>query len=194
MSRGHKSKHRKVGARKQRRNRRYWRRVTARRYEKIFEIARCFTKNISDAQDLAQTVILRLLKYCPKPVRIINLDAYIYVSTKHAWLDLQLPHREISFSELKKADLPQVAALDPKLSRFLATCDVKKLMERNKVNDAKLLQTKIWIEAGFSLPDIAFMLDEPVRRTRYRWYKYRDTQQKALRSLSAKNLASPRVH
>lgn len=194
MSRGQKSKRRKVGARKQRRNRRYWRRVTARKYEKIFEIARCFTKNISDAQDLAQTVILRLLKYCPKPVRIINLDAYIYVSAKHAWLDLQRPQREISFSDLKKADLPKVAALDPQLTRILETCDIKALMGRTEISDAKLLQTKIWIEAGFSLPDIALMLDEPVRRTRYRWYKYRNTQQKALRSLSTKNLASSRIH
>ena len=194
MSRGQKSKRRKLGSRKRRRNRRYWRRVIARQYEKIFEIARCFTKNISDAQDLAQTVILRLLKYSPKPVRIINLDAYIYVSTKHAWLDLQRPRREISFSDLKKADLPKVAALDPNLSKFLETCDIKALMGRKEVNDAKLLQTKILIEAGFSLPDIALMLDEPVRRTRYRWYKYRDTQQKALRSLSAKNLSSSRIH
>src|SRR5689334_7619720 len=93
-------------ARKQLRHRRYWKRIVANRYEKILEIARYFTRNISDAQDLAQTVILRLLTYCPRPVRIINLDAYIAVSVKHAFLDSQRrPKREISFSNLKKQDL-----------------------------------------------------------------------------------------
>ncbi len=178
---------RKVGRRKQRRNRRFWKRVVANRYARIFEIARRFTKSVSDAHDLAQTVILRLLKYSPKPVRIVNLDAYIFVSTKHAFLDSQRrPHREISFSDLKKKDLQQTAALDPNISRFLETCDLRKLERKAEANEAKLRYTKIWIGAGLKLPQIATLLNEPVRRTRYRWYQYRKNQQKALRDLSLK--------
>jgi len=187
-----KKRPRKLGRRKLRRNRRFWERVTTCRNEKILEIARRFT-NINEARDLAQTVIFRLLKYCPKPVRIINLDAYIFASTKNAWLDSQRPKKEISFSELKKTDLPKIAVSDPNLTKFLETCDIKALVKKSEPNNTKLLQTKIWIQAGFSLPDIARMLNEPIRRTRYRWYRYRNAQQKALR-LIAKNIASSKLN
>lgn len=183
-----KKRTRKLGRRKLRRNRTFWERVTTCRYERILKIAGRFT-NINEAEDLAQSVIFRLLKYCPKPIRIINLDAYIFASTKNAWLDSQRQKKEINFSELKKRDLPKIAVLDPNLTNFLETCDIKALVKKSEPNNTKLLQTKIWIQAGFTLPDIAIMLNEPVRRTRYRWYRYRNAQQKALR-LIAKNIAS----
>ena len=179
MLREQKRLRRTKSAKKQRRYRRFWKRVVANRYEKIFEIARRFTRNISDAQDLAQTVILRLLQYAPKPVRIINIDAYIFTSTKHAFLDSQRrPQREINFSDLRKEDIPEAGVLDPNITRFLATCDIKALAQKVESDDAKLLQTKILVGAGFKLPEISMLLNEPVRRTRYRWYKHRN----ALRS------------
>jgi DNA-directed RNA polymerase specialized sigma24 family protein len=163
-------------AKKQMRHRRFWKRVVANRYERILEIARRFTRDVSDAQDLAQTVILRLLQYAPKPVRIINIDAYIFTSTKHAFLDSQCrPEVEINFSDLRKEDIPETGVLDPNINRFLATCDIKALEQKVESNAAQLLQTKILIGAGFKLPQIAILLNEPVRTTRYRWYKYRNT-------------------
>lgn len=175
MRREQKRRRKTKSARKQLRHRRFWKRVVANRHERILEIARRFTRNISDAQDLAQTVILRLLTYCPRPVRVINLDAYIAVSVKHAFLDSQRrPQKEINFSELKKQDLKQTAVLDPNITRILETRDIKALTRKVEMNDAKLLLTMIWIASGLKLPEIAKLLNEPVRRTRYRWYKYRD--------------------
>lgn len=182
MRRQQRGRRRTKSAKKQLRNRKFWKRVVANRYEMIFKVARCFTKNISDAQDLAQTVVLRLLTYCPRPVRIINLDGYIAVSVKHAFLDSQRrPQREISFSDIKKTDLLKTAALDPNITRILESCDLKALGSRVEVSEDKLLvQTKMLIAAGFKLPEIAKRLNEPVRRTRHRWYRYRN----ALRSLN----------
>ena len=195
MSREQKSKRRKkLGRKKQRRYRRFWQRVTSNKYDRILEIARCFTRNITDAQDLAQTVVFRLLKYCPKPIRIINLDSYIFISTRHAWLDSQPSHKEIKFSELRKTDAPQISVLDPNLERFLETCDIKALVGKAVSNDTQLMRTKILLEAGYKLPEIAKLLGEPVRRTRHRWYRNRDAQQKALRAMTKKNLVSSRLN
>src|SRR5438045_5130197 len=104
-------RNRKLSKRKRLRNRKFWRQVIANRSERILEIARRFTKDRGDAQDLAQTVVLRLLKYCPKPVLIINLDAYIFTSTRNAWSDSERRPKEINFSDLKKGDAPQTVAL-----------------------------------------------------------------------------------
>jgi DNA-directed RNA polymerase specialized sigma24 family protein len=166
---------RKSGKKKQRRNRRFWKKVTAERHEKILEIARRFTKDINDAYDLAQTVVLRLLTYCPKPIRVINLDAYIFTSTRNAWLDSKRrPQKEINFSDLEKSNLLEIPVLDPNLNRLLKTSPLDALESKDELNDSKLLLTKIWIGEGLKLPEIAEKLDEPVRRTRYRWYRYRN--------------------
>lgn len=194
MRREQKKRRKYRSSRKQRRNRRFWQRVTANRYETILKIARRFTRNLGDAQDLAQTVVLRLLKYCPKPIRIINLDAYIFVSTRNAWLDFQRPQKEINFSELRKTDSPQIAVLDKNIERFLETCDLNALVGKTVSNDPQLMRTKILVQAGYKLPEIANLLNEPVRRTRDRWYRNRDAQQRALRAFTRRNLVSTKTN
>lgn len=192
MGRGQKGTRKTKSARNELRDRRFWKRVVANRYEKILEIARRFTRNISDAQDLAQTVILRLLQYAPKPARIINIDAYIFTSTKHAFLDSQRhSQREVVFSDLKKDDLPETGVLDPNINTFLATCDIKALEQKAESNEAKLLQTKILIGARFKLPEIAILLNEPVRRTRFRWYKYRSAMRRCAAEVAATTYVAP---
>ena len=166
-------RNKKPGRKKQRRNRRFWRHATASRYERIVEIARRFTKDLNDARDLAHAVIFRLLKYCPKPIRIINLDAYIYVSVRNEFLDSQRRQKEIDFSTLEEISAPETAVLDQNITRFLATCDLEALMQKTGTNDPNLLRTMILIGAGYDIPQIAQLLNEPVRRTRYRWYRYR---------------------
>jgi DNA-directed RNA polymerase specialized sigma24 family protein len=191
MSREQKRKqNRKFGIRKKKRHRRFWRRITTQKYDKILEIARRFTKDLSDAYDLAQSVVLRLLKYCPKPVAITNFDGYIYATTKNAWVDTQRSQKEINLSDLDKTEWPQLAVLDPRLTRILASSDTRSLISREETNDPKLLQTIILKGAGWTLPKIAVALNEPVRRTRYRWYRYRDAQKQALRSAIKKNSSS----
>ena len=179
MGRKQKSRQRQKVSKKKRRSRRFWREVTASRYEKILDFARRFTKNISDAHDLAQTVVWRLLKYCP-PVRVIHLDAYIWVSTRNAALDLRRANKEISFSDLRKADAPQIAVLDPHISRFLAECDLQAIAPKNKATNPKLLerralvlQIRILVQAGHKLPAIAKRLNQPLRRIKYYWYQER---------------------
>lgn len=194
MSNGRKCNYKKkLGRRKQQRNRRFWERITSGRYEKILEIARGLTKNLSDAHDLAQTVVLRLLKYCPKPVRITNFNAYIFTTTKNAWIDSQC-QKEISLAELEKTGSIQIVVVDPNLGQVLESIDNFKLLGANReLKDTKLLRTIILSRAGYKLPDIAKILNEPVRSTRYRWYRYRDVQRKALLSLTGKNLASTKL-
>ena len=155
MDRGQEKKHtRKLGKKKQRRNRRFWECVTSHRYGKILEFARYFTRNLSDAQDLAQIAILRLLKYCPKPVRIISLDAYILATVRNASRDSQRPQTEISFSELKKKDESKMAVLDPNISRFLETCDIKALVDNTE--STKLSDTKELIAADLNFPRLPY--------------------------------------
>ena len=193
MLREQKSKHRKVSRRKRLRHRKYWRSIIAKRYERILVVARHFTRNHSDAWDLAQTVVLRLLKYCPRPVRIINLDAYIFTSVRNAWLDSQRPNEEISFADLKSTDPPQVVDLDPNLEHVFEVCNVKALMKKSAPNDLGLLRTIILRQEGYSLPEIAKILGEPVRRTRARWYRHRECQRRTLLALHGKNLVSTKV-
>lgn len=188
MRKKQKSRHkRKVGKKKQRRYRRFWRQVTAERYEKILGFARSFTKNITDAHDLAQTVVWRLLKYCPNPVRVINVDAYIWASTRHLAMDLRRAQREISFSSLRKADASQIAVPDANIMRFLEECDLTALAPKTNAADAKaakkalVLQIKILVGEGYKLPAIAKRLNQPVRRIRHYWYEHRQAQQRVLR-------------
>jgi DNA-directed RNA polymerase specialized sigma24 family protein len=184
-----KSRHkRKVGRKKQRRYRRFWRQVIAERYENILGFARRLTKDISDAHDLAQTVVWRLLKYCPNPVRVCNLDAYIWASTKHVASDLRHAQKEITFSDLRKADSPQVAVLDANIETFLAECDTEALTPKTRVANTKaaekkslVLQIKILVGEGYNLPAIAKHLNQPIRRVRQYWYEHRQAQQKVLR-------------
>jgi DNA-directed RNA polymerase specialized sigma24 family protein len=188
MRKKQKSRHRqKPGKKKQRRNRRFWRQVIENRYTRIFEFARRFTKNISDANDLAQTVVWRLLKYSPKPVRVVNLDAYIWASTRNAALDLRKAQKEINFSDLRKTDSPQLAVPDPNINKFMAECDVKALAPKITATTAKalqrralVLQIRILKEAGHNLPEIAKRLNQPIRRVRHYWYQERQALRKGL--------------
>ena len=198
MRKKQKSRHkRKPGRKKQRRYRRFWRQVTAERYDKILGFARRFTKDITDAHDLAQTVVWRLLKYCPNPVRVIDVDAYIWTSTKHLALDLRRAQKEISFSNLRKTDSPQIAVLDPNITRFLEEGDLNSLAQKTKTADAKaaktkalVLQIQILVGEGYKLPAIAKRLNQPVRTIRYRWYQHLRAQKKVLQR-SQQGVAKP---
>jgi DNA-directed RNA polymerase specialized sigma24 family protein len=176
----------KIGNRKRRRYRRFWQRVTEEKFAKILELARHFAKDQSDAFDLAQTVVLRLLKYCPSPVSISNLDGYMFETTKNAWIDSARPTPDVSLTELEEKNSPQLAVLDPRLLQVLDRRDNIKLLEpKPELKDPKLSLTIVYIGNGYNLPQIAEILNENVRKTRYRWYRYRSAQRTALNRKSS---------
>ena len=157
-----------------RRNRRFWERIIVEKYNEILAIARSFTNDISTAYDLAQTVILRLLKYSPAPASIASFDAYIFTSTRNAWIDSQGPRREISITAFEQTSSPEIAVTDSNLNNVNAKRDLELVTERLHVTDRKLLTTITLLRAGEKLPDIADTLGESVRTTKYRYYRWRN--------------------
>jgi DNA-directed RNA polymerase specialized sigma24 family protein len=151
----------------------FWQGITIEKYEKICEITRLFTKDRSGAHDLAHTVILRLFKYCPVPARIVNFDAFIFAIARNAWIDSQKQQKVISLTELENTSTSEIPVFDSNLANVLARYDLKLITAKMQRYDPKLVQTLILILSGEKLPEIAKRLGEPVRTTRFRYYRWR---------------------
>jgi hypothetical protein len=121
------------------------------------------------------TLTLNNLRLTPEE-RIRKLDDFIEgVAKLKESIHIVGPSDNAKQSQTEKMIEAVLSGLDPMALAPITPPD-----------NVKLLLTKELIAHGFRLFDIAFMLNEPVRRTRYRWYRYRFTQLKALRFMAKK--------
>lgn len=158
------------------RYRRFWDKVCTEKYPAILNMARYLTAGNEDrARDLAQTVVWRILHYCPPPATVTNVPGYLFRITKNAWRDSLQAVNELSLTELEKnSSMPQPVSLEARLLRELErerTLRAFVLSEESETE--KLLQTLELRLQGFTFLDIARLLQEGVSQTRYRWYKHR---------------------
>jgi DNA-directed RNA polymerase specialized sigma24 family protein len=178
-----KRRRKKFGFKKQRRYRRFWRRICEQKYLKILEMARYLTRWNDDlARELAHNVILRLLKYSPCPVAVENFDGYIFRTTRNTWIStLRVINGVGSGRGEADPETPEPAPLDRRLIDVLSS--EKNLASlagsADSVNN-KLEHTKILLMAGYKFPAIARILAESVYKTKYRWYKHLRELKKAM--------------
>ncbi|MGM9698141.1 MAG: RNA polymerase sigma-70 factor [Prevotella sp.] len=93
-------------------------------YPKVFAFANGFVKNETDAEDIAQTVFIRLWTKRVALVGVKNLDSYLYVVTKNTVLN---------FIASQKAATIDITSI------YNVGGDVASPLEQIEANDLKLL-------------------------------------------------------
>src|SRR5882672_236054 len=83
-------------------------------HTRIIKAAYRVTGNLSDAEDVLQTIFLRLVRREPGQAVPENLESYLYRAAINAALDVLRIRRESSMVALE--DAPQFASLDPSFS------------------------------------------------------------------------------
>lgn len=157
-----------------RRYRVFWEKYCTERYPTILERARYVTAGNEDhARDIAQTVVERLLRYLPEPAGIENIEGYVYRTAQNAWKDSLRAVNDLNQPNPEGKEPSQPITLEPRLLDVLRS--EEKLAALALTKDPKVRMIQKLRAEGFTFPQIAGQLGEPVRQTRYRWYKYQAT-------------------
>lgn len=166
------------------RYRSFWDRVCTEKYPTILNMARYLTGGNEDrARDLAQTVVWRLLHYCPPPATVLNVPAYLFRTTRNAWKDSLQAVNELSLTELEKnSSVPQPVSLEARILNELDRERSLRAFELGEESETEKFFRTVELRAqGFTFPEIAGLLQENVRNTRYRWYRHHANLRRRLR-------------
>jgi RNA polymerase sigma-70 factor (ECF subfamily) len=160
--------------RRQRRkqHRRYWDAFCAQCYPTIVSYTRSLANGDAwESEDLAQATVLRVLKYSPDPNGISNPLSYLRRVAHNLWVDSLANFKPDSLDELLEAD-PNNSAL--RVPTDIATLleDGEELIARLGPLTSELLTTLRMRLEGYSWEEIAAVLNEPVSRTKFRWYTF----------------------
>lgn len=150
----------------------FWEKFCTEKYPTILEMARYLTGGDEDrALDIAQTVVFRLLKYAPRPAGVANIEGYVFRAAQNAFKDSLRAVNDLNQPAPEEKNEPsQPFTLEPRLLAALRSD--KNLEALAMTKDPQLRATQELRAQGFTFPQIASQLGEPVRRTRYRWYAY----------------------
>lgn len=151
-----------------RRYRAFWEKFCTERYSLILEKARYVTGNEDHAHDIAQTVVERLLRYLPQPA---NIEGYVYTMTQNAWKDSLRAVNKLSQPDPEGNEPSRPSKLTPRLRDVLGSQENHAALAL--IKDPKVQMIQKLRAQGFTLPEIADQLGEPVRHIRYLWYQYR---------------------
>lgn len=154
-----------------RRNVAFWRRCIAEKYLMILAYARVLVNgDISRAEDLAQTVAVRVLTYLPDHREIRNLTYFLRRITKNAWISSRRP-TEVGLDDLIESDLDNPALIvPPDILKKLE--DEEFLKPKPGPSSDKLRLTLELLGQGYAFEEIATILGEKPNQTKYRYYKY----------------------
>jgi DNA-directed RNA polymerase specialized sigma24 family protein len=165
------SKGEKCGTDSLDRFREFWTQAWLDRRERLLRYTSILTNgNRADAEDRLQDIYVRALKYAPDPSDKKPMP-YLKGMIRRNWIDTQ-PRPTVSLDE--------VFEKDPTNPALLVDDDIVKILERQEhldilsglVSSPKLKLTLELYAEGYEWEEIATILGERVRTTRFRWYKF----------------------
>ena len=141
-------------------------------YQLILSYSRTLTNGDSSyARDIAQGTVLRALKYSPNPKGIKDPASYLRRMARNVWIDSKRPPED-SLDKLSRDDPANpVLTVEPDIHPALENEEHLQIL-RDKLG---LLPPKLALTFQLRCEDrtweeIAAALDEPVSRTKFRWY------------------------
>ena len=150
----------------------FWEQWCIEFYQLIFSYARTLTNGDSSlARDIVQGAVLRALKYSPNPKGIKDPACYIRRIARNVWIDSKRPP-EVSLDELSKGDTANpILAVEPDIHPALENEEnLQALRDKLGPLTPKLELTFQRRCEEWTWEEIAVALDEPVSRTKFRWY------------------------
>lgn len=147
----------------------FWSEFSVRVYQLIVDYARILTCDPSLAEDLAQATVARVLYYLPEPDAIQDHLSYLKRISKNLFLDSRKKPIDTSLDELLEANPDHPALRDP-TNVFADLERMEELRTAFEPSTPELIFTMEKLIAGWIWEQIAAALDEPVWRTKFRWY------------------------
>ena len=153
-------------------NRAFWEEFCVKSQPRLLSYARALTNgDVSSANDLVQTTILRVLKYCPDPEPVGNHLAYLVNVLRNSFFDsLRVP---------KNTSLEDLLDTDPNHPAIVRPADIVEILEGRELFEKvlgpmshELRITLVMRLEGYSWQEIADYLGEDVSKTKFRWYTF----------------------
>ena len=172
---------RKDGGSRRQQFRPYWDKVCVDLYPLIFSCALRLTNfDLDRARDLAQAVVLRLLRLCPDPGTVRNQNGFLRQTTRNLWIDSR-QRPEINIDDFRESDPGNpLFKIDPEVLSILKKEEFFDLLPRKAgaVSDADWHLLDLFLK-GHTLPEIATMMGWTMGSTRLRWLKVTAAMRKA---------------
>jgi RNA polymerase sigma factor (sigma-70 family) len=147
----------------------FWSDFSVKVFRLIVAYARTLTCDPSLAEDLAQATVLRVLYYLPEPDSIQDHLSYLKRMAKNLFLDSRKKPIDTSLDELLEANPDHPALKDPTnvFENLEHKEDLRTIFEPST---PELIITLEMLVDGCTWEEIAAALNEPVWRTKFRWY------------------------
>ena len=147
----------------------FWEELCVKLYQLIVAYARTLTCDQSQAEDLAQATVARVLHYLPEPDPIKDKLSYLKRTSKNLFLDSRRKPNDASLDELAESQPNHPALLDP--TNVFATLEQQESL-RSAFSSAtpNLIKTGEMLSQGNTWDEIAAALNEPVWRAKLHWY------------------------
>lgn len=150
-------------------SRTFWSEFLVKVYQLLVNYARTLTCDPSLAEDLAQATVARVLHYVPEPDAIQDHLSYLKRVSKNLFLDSKKKPTETSLDELLEAHPDHPALKDP-TNVFADLEHQVDLRTAFEPSTPELIITLEMLVDGCTWEEIAAALNEPVWRTKFRWY------------------------
>ena len=143
--------------------------------------------NSFEAEDMVSEAFLRVIRYAPDPAPIRNVVSYLWTVVRRVWTAEQISPTNARTDHLEDFSLKELETIasvrvEPEILSVLERNDflleLKTKLGPISLEENTLIQLRL---DGFSLEEIAEALDEDVKRTRFRWYKFIQRQRYRLR-------------
>jgi DNA-directed RNA polymerase specialized sigma24 family protein len=169
-------RHEKVGpsarrVRDVKQHRRFWERLCVEFYQLLVSQARTLAAgDLRLAEDIAQTTVVRVLRYSPNPSAIANPGAYLRRVVRNVWNDSKQAS-EVSLEDLSEDERSQpIFIVEPEILSVLE--NLEHLEQLPAKLSPELIVTLQLRGEGYTWEETAKALDEKVSRTKFRWYRF----------------------
>ena len=142
--------------------------------------------NVAEAEDTVSEAFLRGIRYAQKPEEIRNVVSYLWTTVKRVWSAQQVrlsTARTEHLEDMAAEEIESMAAVQvvPEIQTFLQD-EAALIAFRLKLGPLSMAESTL-VELrrqGYKFEEIAKLLGENVKLTRFRWQKFIARQRKRL--------------